>query len=177
MVALARALGHVGCCALEVKFLALFHRTRRSGSVVLVVVPCPLAWRPLTPPDNQEGGFSRRARAPHPRRRAAPQPRRRRVPGGSPRARSCVRDMAPPSLPSLSSLYLPPTPPKPETTAARAVGDIAEEAHDAHEAPAHTRTPAAQTLPSGSRVAPRGAITGARERRRTRPRARGAWRT
>ena len=59
---------------------------------------------------------------------------------------------------------------------ARAVGDIAEKAHDAHESPAHTRTPAAQTLPSGSRVAPRGAITGARERRRTRPRARGAWR-
>ena len=57
-----------------------------------------------------------------------------------------------------------------------AVGDIAEEADDAHEAPAHTRTPAAQTLPSGSRLAPKGAITGARERRRTRPRARGAWR-
>ena len=160
---------------MEVKLLALFHRTRRSGSVVLVVVPSLFIGRLSTPPDNQEGGFSRRARAPHPRRRAAPQPRRRRVPGGSPRARSCTRDMEP-SSPLLSSLHPPPTPQKPKTTAAHAAGNTAQAPHDARDPAAHTLTPAAQTLPSGSRVAPRGAITGARERRRTRPRARGAWR-
>ena len=106
---------------------------------MLVVVPSLLAWRPLAPPDNQEGGFSRRARAPHPRRRAAPRPRRRRVPGGSPRARSCTRDMAP-SSPLLSPLYLPSTPPKPETTAARAVGDSGRGAR-------RTRSPRAHPHP------------------------------
>ena len=167
------------------------HRTSKSALVMgsrrqreracvrdaVFSVPSLLAGLASLDTTRQPGGrVSRPARAPHPRRRTAPRPRRRRVPGGSPRARSCTRDMAP-SSPSLSPLYLPSTPPKPETTAARAVGDIAEEADDAHEAPAHTRTPAAQTLPSGSRLAPKGAITGARERRRTRPRARGAWRT
>ena len=86
-----------------------------------------------------------------------------------------ARDMAP-SSPSLLSLHPPPTPQKPKTTAAHAAGNTAQAPHDARDPAAHTRTPAAQTLASGSRVAFTNASKGARERRRTRPRARGAWR-
>ena len=159
--------------------LAMGSRRQRERACVrdaVFSVPSLLAGLASLDTTRQPGGrVSRPARAPHPRRRADPRPRRRRVPGVSSRARAMARDMAP-SSPSLFSLHPPPTPQKPETTAAHAAGNTAQAPHDARDPAAHTRTPAAQTLPSGSRVAPRGAITGARERRRTRPRARGAWR-
>ena len=138
--------------------------------------PFPLssqAWRPSTPPDNQEGGF----RAQHARHTRADAPTRDRVAGAYPGflSRAChgARHGA---VVALLSLQPPPTPQKPQTTAAHAAGNTAQAPHDARDPAAHTRTPAAQTLPSGSRVAFTNASKGARERRRTRPRARGAWR-